>query len=141
MSAKWLRWIGVTLIVVGLLVIVAGAAGGSTSDRKIDAAYPRTATTDDGGTWSCAPKDPIEVGRELRESLSPLAYSEHEGRAYLRMKRRIIEVGRDNGECVIRAEGLTRYRSGGFAYVGPGFVPSSPAGGSGGSSGSGGGVK
>lgn len=134
---------GIALIIIGTLLIVAGAfAGAKSVEGTIDDRYERTGGPAGATTWSCGDDDPIKVGRELRERLRPQAYQEHEGAAYLRTSRRIVIVERGADGCRITAETHDRrYSHGGFIFLGPGFGPSSPAGGSGGNSGSWGGAK
>ncbi|MFD5868783.1 DUF4247 domain-containing protein [Corynebacterium sp. NPDC060344] len=135
--------IGIVVIVLGVLTIIFGAVAGSSGvERTIGDTYAQASTSDGTTTWSCGTSDPIQVGRELREELRPQAYTEHEGAAYLRTRKRIVIVEMPHGDCIIRAEGLDRtYNNGGFAFLGYGFRPASPASGSGGNSGSWGGAK
>lgn len=149
--------IGYALIVVGVAVSLIGFfVGGKSAEERISERYqsaPGAASamqTSNGidRRWTCGDRDPIEVGRELREEIRPQAYSENDGAAYLRTKNYLFIVSRQTPQagsrdtCLITRESLGgRYSGGHFIYLGPGFGPSAPSGGSGGSAGSFGGAK
>lgn len=153
---------GYGLIVLGVILVVVGIFVGSKSaDERISERYQMVANTDhsvqtvDGidKRWTCGDRDPIEVGRELRDEIRPQVYSENAGAAYLRTEKHLFIVSRTTANadaagdttadtCLITRESLGgRYSGGHFIYLGPGFSPSAPASGSGGSSGSYGGAK
>ncbi|MDO5076509.1 DUF4247 domain-containing protein [Corynebacterium sp.] len=61
---------------------------------------------------------------------------------YLRYPREIITVTpKGNNDCTVQREDLSRYNTGHYVFLGPGFSPSAPSNSSNGSSGSSGGVK
>lgn len=148
---------GIALIILGVAMIIIGALTGTSDEGKVDKLYSRMTaqqSTNSGVNvganasaeriWSCGKQDPIEVGRKLKDVLRPQAYRESQGSAFLRTNSKLFIV-QNSGigtECVITQEDLGgRYSGGHFIYLGPGFGPSSPAGGSGGSAGSFGGAK
>ena len=64
------------------------------------------------------------------------------GVVYLRYDRQIITITpKQNNKCTVQTEDLSRYNTGFYTHLGPGFSPSAPSNSSGGSSGSSGGVK
>lgn len=135
------RW-GFGLMFVGVLIIIVGFLGRTSSVDQIDKQYQQTSSSSTYAerTWTCGDQDPIEVGRKLRDQLNPNAYAEDRGNAYLRKGDSMYVV--TGPPCRIELEKKSgRYSSGGFVYLGPGFSPSSPSGGSGGSAGSSGGTK
>ncbi|WP_297452854.1 DUF4247 domain-containing protein [uncultured Corynebacterium sp.] len=148
---------GYALIVIGVMVCLVGIfVGGKSAEERISDRFPSasgavSATQASNGIdrrWNCGDRDPIEVGRELREEIRPQAYNEDDGAAYLRTQKYLFIVSRQVPEagakdtCLITRESLGgRYSSGHFIYLGPGFGPSAPSGGSGGSAGSYGGAK
>ena len=149
--------IGYALIVVGIMVTLAGFfVGGKSAEERISERYQSapgaaSATQVSSGIdrrWTCGDRDPIEVGRELKEEIKPQAYNEDGWSAYLWTKKLLFIVSRQTPEagskdtCLITRESLSgRYSGGHFIYLGPGFGPSAPSGGSGGSAGSFGGAK
>nr|WP_120491752.1 DUF4247 domain-containing protein [Corynebacterium lactis] len=149
------KGIGYLLILYGTATVITGLAGSAPSaSDQINERYASVSTaaamTSSGieQSWTCGNRDPIEVGRELRDEIRPEAYSENGGAAYLRTKNYLFIVSRQSpgaeskDSCLITKESLGgRYSGGHFIYLGPGFGPSAPSNGSGGSAGSFGGAK
>lgn len=130
---------GCLACIVGLVMIIVGAVGlQNRTPSYLDTNYREVSSS----TWDCSPQDPIAVGRKLRDDLKPDAYAEDAGRAYLRDGNRLMEVGMKDGKCTIESgDRGSSFGGGHFAYLGPGFGPSSPSSSSGGSSGGYGGSK
>ncbi|MDV7241300.1 DUF4247 domain-containing protein [Rhodococcus oxybenzonivorans] len=120
-----------------LVMLVLTACGGNIRDFIGDT-YALQNTSGDARTYTS--KDPIgtTVSKIVSEE-APAARKADGGSEYLRYDDDIVTVsGAPGGGSLIRVEDIDgRYRSGGFAYLGPGFNPGSPAGGAGGSGGSG----
>ncbi|OUS93435.1 MULTISPECIES: DUF4247 domain-containing protein [unclassified Rhodococcus (in: high G+C Gram-positive bacteria)] len=120
-----------------LLVLAATACGGGVRDYIADT-YALQNTAGDAKTYRS--KDP--VGTTVSSIVAdepPAARKADGGSEYLRYDDDIVTVSAaPGGGSLVRVEDIDgRYRSGGFAYLGPGFNPGSPAGGAGGSGGSG----
>ncbi len=97
-------------------------------------------TSQDGDVVLYSSKDPVgtTVSR-IVDADEPAARSADGGNEYLRYDDDIVTVSSaSGGGSTIKVEDIDgTYRSGGYAYLGPGFNPGSPAGGSSGSGGSG----
>ncbi len=96
----------------------------------------------DGTRYACT-GSPDEVADTLAEYQAPVARADNDKTEYLRYSNNIVIVGPDGSRpCSIRLEGLSAgYSHGAFIFLGPGFIPGSPAGGAGGRPGGPGGVK
>ncbi|MDI9976678.1 DUF4247 domain-containing protein [Rhodococcus sp. IEGM 1307] len=120
-----------------LLVLAATACGGGVRDYIADT-YALQNTAGDAKTYTS--NDPVgtTVSNIVAEE-DPAARKADGGSEYLRYDDDIVTVSAGpGGGSLVRVEDIDgRYRSGGFAYLGPGFNPGSPAGGASGSGGSG----
>ncbi|WP_346764602.1 DUF4247 domain-containing protein [Rhodococcus sp. HNM0569] len=120
------------------LVALLATACGSQVRGYIDDTYTLTNTSGDTATYSS--RDPIGTTvASIVGKKAPAARKADGGNEYLRYDDDIVTVSAAaGGGSTIRVEDIDgNYRSGGFAYLGPGFTPGSPAGGSAGSGGSG----
>ncbi|MBC2642368.1 MULTISPECIES: DUF4247 domain-containing protein [unclassified Rhodococcus (in: high G+C Gram-positive bacteria)] len=125
------------LVPMLILVSAVTACGGGVRDYIADT-YALQNTAGDAKTYTS--KDP--VGTTVSNIVSeeqPAARKADGGSEYLRYDDDIVTVSAGpGGGSLVRVEDIDgRYRSGGFAYLGPGFNPGSPAGGASGSGGSG----
>ncbi|QSE93210.1 DUF4247 domain-containing protein [Rhodococcus pseudokoreensis] len=120
-----------------LLVLAATACGGGVRDYIADT-YALQNTAGDAKTYTS--KDPVgtTVSSIVAEE-QPAARKADGGSEYLRYDDDIVTVSAaPGGGSLVRVEDIDgRYRSGGYAYLGSGFNPGSPAGGASGSGGSG----
>lgn len=94
-------------------------------------------------SYECA-GSPGEVADQLSDYQQPEERANDRGVEYLRYEDDIVIVGPDGSRaCTIRVEDVrgSRYSSGGFIFLGPGFFPGAPSGGAGGSPGGPGGGK
>jgi hypothetical protein len=90
----------------------------------------------DGTRYLCS-GSPSQVADTLADHEDPDARVSRNGAEYLRYSGYMVIVGPDgNHPCSIRVEDINAgYSHGAFIFLGPGFYPGSPAGGSGGSAG------
>jgi Domain of unknown function (DUF4247) len=95
-----------------------------------------------GARYACT-GSPDEVADTLADYQAPVARADNDQNEYLRYSNNIVIVGPDGSRpCSIRLENLSAgYSHGAFIFLGPGFIPGSPAGGAGGRPGGPGGVK
>ena len=87
---------------------------------------------------------PDEVADTLTEYQAPVARADNDQKRILALQQqhRDRRPRRQPSPCSIRLESLSGgYSHGTFIFLGPGFIPGSPAGGAGGSPGGPGGVK
>ncbi|EOM77815.1 DUF4247 domain-containing protein [Rhodococcus rhodnii] len=127
-----MRRIGVVALVVAASVSLAACSGGPRG--FIERQYSLDSTSGDVTTYSS--RDPVGttvtdiVGEE-----EPSARTADGGSEYLRYRDDIVTVSpAAGGGSSIRVEDIDgTYRSGGFAYLGPGFTPGSPSDGNAGS--------
>lgn len=120
-------------------ILLLAGCGGATDIRRY-LADTFEARDDRGETRIYASDDPVgtTVSR-IVQAERPGARQADGGSEYLRYDRDIVIVSAAPGGSTIRVEDLDdRYRSGAFIFLGPGFTPGSPAGGSSGGGGFGG---
>ncbi|TQC49968.1 DUF4247 domain-containing protein [Rhodococcus sp. WS4] len=125
------------LVPMLLLVLAATACGGGVRDYIADT-YALQNTAGDAKTYTSTDPVGTTVSTIVAEE-EPAARKADGGSEYLRYDDDIVTVSAGpGGGSLVRVEDIDgRYRSGGFAYLGPGFNPGSPAGGASGSGGSG----
>lgn len=138
MSRTALFWLAGGLAVAGVACLLLGT---SLQNRDIRsyvaenyAAYSHGA---EASSYECT-GSPAQVADRLADYRRPEARATDRGVEYLRYEDDIVIVGPGgNRPCTIRVEDIrgSRYSGGGFIFLGPGFFPGSPAGGSGGSPG------
>ncbi|MFE4499280.1 DUF4247 domain-containing protein [Rhodococcus sp. NPDC056743] len=118
------------------MTCVLSSCGNAVKDFIADN-YSKSSQTGDVAVYSS--KDPVgtTVSR-IVDAEEPAARSADGGNEYLRYDDDIVTVSAAAGGSTIKVEDINgTYRSGGYAYLGPGFNPGSPAGGGSGSGGSG----
>lgn len=126
-------------LVPGLIVLafVLSSCGGGAKDFIADN-YSKSSQVGDVALYSS--KDPVGTTvSKIVDADEPAARSADGGNEYLRYDDDIVTVSAGSGGgSTIKVEDIDgTYRSGGYAYLGPGFNPGSPASGSSGSGGSG----
>lgn len=117
--------------------LLLGACGNGARDFIADT-YSLQNTSGDSKTYTS--KDPLGTTvANIVADEEPAARKADGGSEYLRYDDDIVTVSSaPGGGSTIKVEDIDgRYRSGGFAYLGPGFRPGSPSSGGGGSGGSG----
>ena len=107
------------------------------------ASHYREYSRDANGTRYACTGSPNQVANTLAAYEEPEARASNGANQYLRYSDDIVIVGPDGSHpCSVRVEDLgASYSHGGFVFLGPGFTPGSPAGGSGGRPGGPGGTK
>lgn len=77
---------------------------------------------------------PKQVADTLTKYKTPAARATHGENEYMRYRRNIVIVGPEGTHpCIIRVQSLNAgYNHGAFIFLGPGFTPGTPSGGSGG---------
>ncbi len=108
----------------------------------IAAHYQEYSHDADGKRYHCS-GSPMQVAETLAGYQKPAAQADSGGTRYQRYDDAIVSVG-PSGQypCSIRVEDLAAgYSHGAFLFLGPGFYPGSPSGGTGGSPGGPGGTK
>ncbi|MGQ0773714.1 MAG: DUF4247 domain-containing protein [Pseudonocardiales bacterium] len=85
-----------------------------------------------GDTATYVSRDPVgATTSRIVNAVQPTARQADGGTEYLRYNDDIVSVSAAPGGSTVRVEDLnSRYRSGYFGFLGPGFSPGSPAGGS-----------
>lgn len=125
------------LAIAGVLCLWLGSSlsGGGDIRSHIAETYPRDSRAT-GDLYVCEDL-PANVVADLVAYLEPEAQATDRGATYLRYEDDIVIVGPEGVfPCTVRVEDLgARYSSGGFLFLGTGFFPGSPAGGSGGTPG------
>lgn len=126
---------------VAVAVLLAGCGGQSGVQRFIAETYTPQGSSRDTATYSSP--DPVgTTAARIAERERPEARQADGGSEYLRYNRDIVIVSAAPGGSTIRVEDLGGgYSGGAFVFLGPGFNPGSPAGGSRGGGGGPGGVK
>jgi hypothetical protein len=119
-------------------LLLAGCSGSSDVRRFIADTYERTGGSGDTATYSS--DDPVGTTVEtIVRRKSPAARQADGGSEYLRYDDDIVVVSAAPGGSTVRVEDLDGgYRGGAFVFLGPGFTPGSPSGGSFGGGGPGG---
>jgi Domain of unknown function (DUF4247) len=122
------RWAGALLVV---LLLLAGCGG--SSDTQVRGYLDDTfgGGTGSGDTRTYSSPDPVgTVTARIADAVPPAARAADGGNEYLRYDDDIVTVSPATSGSSIRIEDLDRrYRTGFFAFLGPGFTPGSPAGG------------
>lgn len=122
-----LKFIGMFFVVAGIMCLLSGLMS------PVSANNIKTGACE--GDYNVVANDIIKKNK-------PEAHAKDKGVHYMKYSNAIITVSqKGDTNCFVAKENLSRYRSGGFIYLGPGFRPSSPSSSSGGSSGSYGGTK
>jgi hypothetical protein len=120
------RWLGA--LAVALLVLT-GCGSDSRVRSFLDDTYGNATVSGDTRTYRST--DPVgTVTASIADAVRPAARAADGGNEYLRYDDDIVTVSPAASGSTIRVEDLDRrYRSGFFAFLGPGFRPGSPAGG------------
>ncbi|WP_448627983.1 DUF4247 domain-containing protein [Geodermatophilus sp. URMC 64] len=120
------RWVGALAVA---LLLLAGCGSGSRVRSFLDDTYGNA--TGSGDTRTYRSTDPVgTVTARIADGVRPAARAADGGNEYLRYDDDIVTVSPAANGSTIRVEDLDRrYRSGFFAFLGPGFRPGSPAGG------------
>jgi hypothetical protein len=111
--------------------------------RAYVADHYREYAHDASGTRYICDGSPTKVADTLAGYQSPAARASSAGTQFMRYNDAIVSVGPDGPHpCSIRVEDLSAgYSHGAFIFLGPGFFPGAPSGGTGGSPGGPGGTK
>lgn len=124
------------LAVGGVLFLIFGISQMSNVRSYVAKNYSQYSSDTRGTRYACD-GSPKTVADKLAAQKRPDARASDRGIEYLRYDDYIITVGADSPRpCSIRVEDLAAgYSRGSYIFLGPGFTPGSPAGGSSGSSG------
>ncbi|MGH3896983.1 MAG: DUF4247 domain-containing protein [Pseudonocardiaceae bacterium] len=124
------RSLGATLLAAAL--VLAGCGIGNDVRDFVDDTYALQSRS--GDTAIYASGDPVgPTTSRIVNAVNPATRQADGGSEYLRYDDDIVIVSAAPGGSTVRVEDLdSRYRSGFFAFLGPGFRPGSPAAGSGG---------
>ena len=143
MSRNRLFLVAVALAVACIGCLVLGISLLHKDIRSYAAAHYREYSHDAGGTRYACDGSPAKVTDTLAGYQAPEARAVSAGTQYLRYDNAIVTVGPDGKyPCRIRVEDLgAGYSHGAFIFLGPGFYPGAPSGGTGGSPGGPGGTK
>jgi Domain of unknown function (DUF4247) len=114
--------------VVLVAILLAGCGSGTRVRDYLDETYERTEIIDDTSVYSSP--DPVgTTTAAIVDAVQPAERQADGGSEYLRYDDDIVIVTAAAGGSTVRVEDLDgRYRSGFFAFLGPGFRPGSPAG-------------
>ncbi|MGY1828411.1 MULTISPECIES: DUF4247 domain-containing protein [unclassified Blastococcus] len=114
--------------VVLAAVLLAGCGSGTRVRDFLDETYERTEVVDDTSVY--ASPDPVgTTTAAIVDAVQPAERQADGGSEYLRYDDDIVVVTAAPDGSTVRVEDLDgRYRSGFFAFLGPGFRPGSPAG-------------
>ena len=117
--------------VVGLVLVLTGCSSSQQVRDFLRETYDLQSSRGDTAVYSSA--DPVgTTTTRIANAVEPAARDADGGAEYLRYDDDIVIVTAASGGSTVRVEDLDgRYRSGFFAYLGPGFNPGSPAGGGG----------
>lgn len=144
MSKASLYLVAGALAIGGLVCLLLGISLAAKDIRTYVAEnYPAYSHGAEASSYECT-GSPSEVADRLAEYQRPEARATDRGVEYLRFDDDIVIVGPDGDRpCTIRVEDVrgSNYSGGAFIFLGPGFFPGAPAGGSGGSPGGPGGGK
>ncbi|MDK3256841.1 DUF4247 domain-containing protein [Blastococcus capsensis] len=116
------------LALATVLLLLSGCGSGTRVRDFLDDTYERTEILDDTSVYSSP--DPVgTTTAAIADAVPPAERQADGGNEYLRYDDDIVIVSAAAGGSTVRVEDLDgRYRSGFFAYLGPGFRPGSPAG-------------
>jgi len=114
------------------VLVLAGCGSGNDVRDFIEDTYALQSRNGDAATY--ASNEPVgRTASRIVGAVNPAARQADGGSEYLRYDDDIVIVSAASGGSTVRVEDLDgRYRNGFFAFLGPGFRPGSPAGGSGG---------
>jgi len=118
----------VAALAAGAAVLLAGCGIGDDVRDHLDDTYELQGTSGDSATYLAAA--PVGATSAAIAGAVPPAARAADGRSeYLRYDEDIVVVSAaPNGSSVLVEDLDGRYRSGHYAYLGPGFDPGSPAG-------------
>ncbi|HTM83382.1 MAG TPA: DUF4247 domain-containing protein [Mycobacterium sp.] len=124
------------LAVAGVLFLIFGISQMSDVRSYVAKNYSQYSSDTRGAHYACD-ESPKTVADKLAAYKRPDARASDRDIEYLRYDDYIVTVGADSPRsCSIRIEDLAAgYSRGSYIFLGPGFTPGSPAGGSSGSSG------
>lgn len=116
---------------VGTALLVAGCGVGGDVEDYVEDTYERVSRTGDSAVYRSP--DPVGTTAAAIAAAVPPAARQADGAAeYLRYDDDVVVVsGAPTGATVLVEDLDGRYRSGFYAFLGPGFRPGSPAAGSG----------
>ena len=136
MSRNQYFLLAAALVALGGLFLVLGISRLADARSYVAKNYQEYATDSDGTRYACD-ESPGTVAAKVAAEEEPEARATDRGTEYLRYDDYIVTVGAHNARsCSIRVEDLAAgYSRGSYIFLGPGFTPGSPAGGSGGSPG------
>ncbi len=124
------RSLATTLLAAAL--VLAGCGIGNDVRNVVEDTYVLQSRSGDTATYLS--NDPVgSTTSRIVNAVNPAARQADGGSEYLRYDDDIVIVSAAPGGSTVRVEDLdSRYHNGFFAFLGPGFRPGSPAGGSGG---------
>ncbi|HVE96602.1 MAG TPA: DUF4247 domain-containing protein [Pseudonocardiaceae bacterium] len=127
-----MRTRSVTTILLVAALVIAGCGMGNDVRDVIAKNYVLQGRSGDTATYFS--RDPVgPTTSRIVDAVNPAARQADGGSEYLRYDDDIVSVSAAPGGSTVRVEDLdSRYHSGFFGFLGPGFRPGSPAGGSGG---------
>ena len=122
----------IAALLLATVVLVAGCGSGTRVRDFLENTY--RLTDSDGDTSVYASPDPVgTTTAAIADAVTPAERQADGGNEYLRYDDDIVIVTAAASGSTVRVEDLDgRYRSGFFAFLGPGFRPGSPAGSGGG---------
>jgi hypothetical protein len=116
-------------LVAAAALLLGGCGAGNDIDDHLDATYQVQNRSGDSATYTAATPVGTTVAA-IAAAVPPAARQADGGSEYLRYDDDIVIVSAAPTGSTIHLEDLdNRYRSGFFAFLGPGFNPGSPAGG------------
>ncbi len=118
--------------VLAAALVLAGCGIGNDVRNFVEDTYVLQNRSGDTATY--VSDDPVgPTTSRIVDAVNPAARQADGGSEYLRYDDDIVSVSAAPGGSTVRVEDLdSRYHNGFFAFLGPGFRPGSPAGGSGG---------
>lgn len=116
-----------------LVLVLTGCGSGTDVRSFLGNSYALQNRTGDIATYSSTAPVGVTTSR-IVNALNPATRAADGGSEYLRYNNDIVSVSAaPGGGSTVRVEDIGgRYRNGFFGFLGPGFNPGSPAGGSGG---------
>jgi hypothetical protein len=113
---------------LGAALLVAGCGAGSEVRDFVDATYDEQSVAGDTATYLSG-DGVFPTAATIARGAAPIAQATDAGAQYLRYDEDIVIVSPAGATSTVRVEDLDgAYRSGQYAYLGPGFDPGSPAG-------------